>query len=161
MCARLGIRMAYSQAYRPQANGRAEVAGKSIKNVLRKLQADNHPNNINWVEALPRVLFSYHNLPNETGLSPYNILFGRERTDIGLPLLPHYECEDSTLFFDRMEILDQNNSKQFNILQESKADQINKSRNQRNPFEEGDSVWYLRPQGVGGSKFESLWLGPC
>ena len=30
MCARLGIRQAYSQAYRPQANFRAEVAGKSL-----------------------------------------------------------------------------------------------------------------------------------
>ena len=33
MCARLGIRLVFSQAYRPQANGRAEVAGKSIKNL--------------------------------------------------------------------------------------------------------------------------------
>ena len=30
MCARLGIRQAYSQAYRHQANGRTEVAGKSL-----------------------------------------------------------------------------------------------------------------------------------
>ena len=36
MCARLGIRQAYSQAYRPQANGRAEVAGKTVIGILRK-----------------------------------------------------------------------------------------------------------------------------
>ena len=40
MCARLGIRVAYSQAYRPQANGRAEIAGKTIINSLRKLWAE-------------------------------------------------------------------------------------------------------------------------
>ena len=36
MCARLGIRKAFSQAYRPQANGRAEVAGKTLKGFMRK-----------------------------------------------------------------------------------------------------------------------------
>ena len=36
LCAKLGIRVAYSQTYRPQANGRAEVAGKCIKNLMRK-----------------------------------------------------------------------------------------------------------------------------
>jgi len=39
ICARLGIRQAFSQAYRPQANGRAEVAGRTVINVLRKVQA--------------------------------------------------------------------------------------------------------------------------
>ena len=37
MCARLGIRAAFSQSHRPQANGRAEVAGRVLNNVLRKI----------------------------------------------------------------------------------------------------------------------------
>ena len=65
MCSRLGIRLAFSQAYRPQANERAEVAGKSIKNLLRKLQVEQ--DGINWVEALPRVLSTYYTTTNETG----------------------------------------------------------------------------------------------
>ena len=40
MCARLGIRVAYSQAYRPQANGRAERACKTLVEGLRKIAAD-------------------------------------------------------------------------------------------------------------------------
>ena len=40
MCNRLGIRQAYSQAYRAQANGHAEVAGRVIKDLLRKLHAE-------------------------------------------------------------------------------------------------------------------------
>ena len=40
LCARLGIRQAYSQAYRAQANGRAEVAGKTLIGLLRKLNAE-------------------------------------------------------------------------------------------------------------------------
>ena len=64
MCARLGIRQAFSQAYRPQANGRAEVAGKSLIGFLRKLWVEER---INWVEALPRVLRINHDLPGESG----------------------------------------------------------------------------------------------
>ena len=72
MCARLGIRQAYSQAYRAQANGRAEVAGKTLIGILRKLQVGGETN---WVEALPRVLRMYHDTPGESGLSSYQILF--------------------------------------------------------------------------------------
>ncbi len=50
MCARLGIREAFSQAYHPQANGRAEVAGKQLIECLRKIHAEEE---VNWVEALP------------------------------------------------------------------------------------------------------------
>ena len=53
MCARLGIRQGYSQAYRPQANGLAEVAGKTLIGLMRKMWVEDH---INWVEARPCVL---------------------------------------------------------------------------------------------------------
>ena len=55
MCARLGIRHAYSHAHRPQGNGRVEVAGSRVYNILRKMHAESK---INWVEALPR-LYGY------------------------------------------------------------------------------------------------------
>ena len=38
MCARLGIRQAYSQAHRPQANGRAERAGQQLIELLKKIE---------------------------------------------------------------------------------------------------------------------------
>ena len=75
MCSRLGIRQAYSQAHRPQANGRAEVAGKQLITHLRKLHADD---GINWVQALPRVLLQVHDQPGESGISPYQLLFAEE-----------------------------------------------------------------------------------
>ncbi len=53
MCARLGIRQVYSQAYCPQANGRAEVTGKTMIGLIRKVWVENH---INWVEALPYII---------------------------------------------------------------------------------------------------------
>ena len=50
MCHRLGIRQAYNKAHRPQSNGRAEMAGKQIITLLRKLHAEKQ---LNWVESLP------------------------------------------------------------------------------------------------------------
>ena len=95
MCARLGIRQAYSQAYRPQANGRAEVAGKSIIDLLRKNWTEDK---INCVEALPRALRAYHDNPGESGLSPFQILFGWESYVAGIPNEPPREVKTPRLF---------------------------------------------------------------
>ena len=40
MCSRLGIRHAYSQAHHPRAHGRAERAGQSIIELLKKMNVD-------------------------------------------------------------------------------------------------------------------------
>ena len=50
LCAAMGVRQVYSQAYHHGANGRAEMAGKTLQQLLRGIQQDVH---INWVQALP------------------------------------------------------------------------------------------------------------
>ena len=67
-CARvLGIRQAFSQAYRSQANGRAERAGRQIMEWLAKLQGEGE---VGWVEALPVMLRQYHDAAGESGYCP-------------------------------------------------------------------------------------------
>ena len=61
ICSRLGVRSAFSQAHRPQANGRAEVCGRILQTALRKLHLENR---VNWVEALPRALRTHHDTVN-------------------------------------------------------------------------------------------------
>ena len=82
MCARLGVRIIYNQVYRPQSNGRAEVACKTLEDGLHKLRAEVFTN---WVETLPRFLRVYHNTPGQNGMSPFNILFGRDRYEASAP----------------------------------------------------------------------------
>ena len=113
MCARLGIRQAFSQAHRPQGNGRAEVAGKSLFALLRKMHATQQ---INWVEALPRAIRLHNNAINDSGLSPYQILFGRDRLEAGLPYQPAQECETAKGYFTHMENVDAEVAKKFNEL---------------------------------------------
>ena len=61
---------------------------------------------INWVEALPQTLDRYHDVPNLSGLSPYQIVFGRHRLLGNMPYTPAYQCEDARDFFLRMKEVD-------------------------------------------------------
>ena len=158
MCGRLGVRCAFSQAHRPQANGRAEVAGRVLQDVLRKLLLDQ---DINWVEALPRALRILHDTPESvSGLSPYEIVFGRERAMAGLPWSPARECPEAREFFDRMQLIDQSVANALNEAHEALAEKVNSHRRERPPYEVGEWVWYLRPKSVGGAKLQSWWQGP-
>ena len=158
MCARLGIRQAFSQAHRPQGNGRAEVAGKSLFALLRKMHATQQ---INWVEALPRAIRLHNNAINDSGLSPYQILFGRDRLEAGLPYQPPQECETAQGFFTRMEKIDSEVATKFNKLHMEQQNRVNAKRKSRTPFKVGDRVWALRPPPLQGHKLESWWLGPA
>ena len=159
MCARLVIRQAYSQAYRPQANGRAEVAGKTVINSLRRLAAQGHRN---WVELLPRALWAYHNLVGESGMSPFQIVFGRERHEAGVPYPPPKECEDSVQFFDRMEELDQEVSKILENEHQKVQKRLNASRTPPKIYKVGDLVMVRRPKtSPQTSKLDTWWEGPA
>ena len=157
MCAKLGIRQAFSQAYHHAANGRAEMAGQQLMEKLRKLNAEEE---INWVEALPLVLDRYHDVPGESGYSPYQILFGRDRCFGNLPYKVPKECEDAITFFQRMEIIDARVADILNNKHSSVADRINANRKPPPIFNIGATVWYKRPEGTGG-KLDTRWEGPC
>ena len=62
MCAGLGVRQAFSQAYRAQTNGRAETARRQILDWLAKLTAEE---DLGWVEALPIMLRQCHDAVGE------------------------------------------------------------------------------------------------
>ena len=158
MCARLGIRQAYSQAYRPQANGRAEVAGKSLIGILRKLNAKER---VNWVEALPRVLRMYHDMVGEGGLSPFQIVFGRERNLAGVPYEIPRECEGAEVFLGRMGEVDKKVAKVLNEAHQKEAERVNTHRTRPPPYVKGDWVWVLRPKTTTVSKLYTWWVGPC
>ena len=158
LCARMGIRQAYSQAYWPRANGRAERAGQQIFELLKKMHMEE---SINWVEALPRILYQLHNTLGPSGLSPYQIVFGRERNSLGIPYPPHRSCEDAEAFMDRMLDLDLTIAHRLNELHLKEAVRINATRKSRRHFCEGDKVWLLKPKSLASQhKIENRWNGP-
>ena len=69
--------------------------------ILRKVVWDFE---LSGVEVLPRVLRIHHDtLDPTTGLSPYQILFGRDRILGGLPWSVARECEEATDFLSAMK----------------------------------------------------------
>jgi len=149
--------MAFSQAYRPQANGRPEVAGKTLITTLRKL---NFEGNVNWVEALPFALRLIHDRVGESGLSPHQIVFGRDRNLAGLPYTPPHVCEEASEFMDRVEELEKSVASMLNHVHEQAQRETNRNRLARSPPQIGSKVWVLRPKGVGGNKISTWWVGP-
>ena len=149
MCARLGIRHAYSQAHRPQGNGRAEVAGRQLITILRKM---NDRPDFNWVEALPRALTIHHDAIGPHGLSPHQIVFGRDQNLPGIPYPPLKECEDAKDFLDRMGQVDEEVAAQLKKLHARQMDYFNSHHRESRDFTVGEKVLLLRPKEVGGQQ---------
>jgi len=160
MCARLGGRMAFSQAYRTQSNGRAEVAGKTLITTLPKLYFEG---NANWFEALPFAFGLIHDRVRDSGLSPHQIVFGRDRNLAGLPYTPPHACEEASEFMDRVEELEKSVASMLNHVHEQAQRETNRNRLARLQPQIGSKVWFPRPKGVGGkfprggSDPTSLW----
>ena len=76
MCSLMGIRHAKSVAYLSRSNGRAEVAGRQLFEKLRKIHITNPRRN--WFEEMWPALKAHHDTPTPGGLSPHQILFGRD-----------------------------------------------------------------------------------
>jgi hypothetical protein len=74
-CNLRGVRPSVTIAYRPQSNGAAERAVKSVLQGVRRLQVES---GTSWVDALPRALRLLRTTPRQHGLSPYELLFGRD-----------------------------------------------------------------------------------
>ena len=157
MCARLGIRHAYSQAYRPQANGRAEAAGKQLIVQLRKIHTETP---VNWMEALPRALRCIHDRVGLSGVTPYRILMGRERPLGGIPYQSYRDCTDAQFHFNRIEEVDRHVAAVINA-EHLKAQEAHNRRVKERPFFcVGDHVFLAKPDNLEGHKPDTHWTGP-
>ena len=111
------------------------------------------------MELLPMVLRQYLDMPGPTGLSPYEIVFGRTRYISGVPYAPLRESEDAKRFFDRMQKQEIKVAEVLNELHQKTVEQINKRRKEFGDFKLGEKVWYLRPDSL-SADLESRWVGP-
>ena len=155
LCAGMGIWQAFSQAYHHQANGRAECAGQSLMGILRKIYEEKK---INWVEAWPQTVDRYHDVSNLSGLSPYQIVFGRHRPLGNVPYTPSSQCEDARDFFTRMKEIDLAVSQKVEELHARVEAKMASQLKSSLVFHVGDLVWYRQPE-RSGHKIDTRWLG--
>lgn len=113
------------------------------------------------MEALPRALRLHHDVVGEAGLSPYHIMFGRNRPTQGIIYTPNRSCENSHQFFQRMEQIDKKIAEEINKIHLANATRRNLHKPQRENFQMGDLVWQLKPQSMGSeNKILPRWNGP-
>ena len=160
LCAAHGVRVAYSQAYHHQANGRVESAGQQVMKKITKLVIDPLEKKFSWVELLPKALRQLHDTPGECGLTPYEIVFGRHQPMAGVWYRPPREAEEARVFMERMRDQDAVVGKRLNDIQDKRAKATNAKRREHPPLKVGSKVWYRPEPQPGRDKLEPRWKGP-
>ena len=98
------------------------------------------------MEALPQTVDRYHDVPNLSELSPYEIVFGRHRPLGNVPYVPASQCEDVRDFFAHMKEVDQAGSQKLNELHTRVEAKMRSQPKGSLVFHVGDWVWYLPPE---------------
>ena len=155
MCSLMGIRHAKSVAYLSRSNGRAEVAGRQLFEKLRKIHITNPRRN--WFEEMWPALKAHHDTPTPGGLSPHQILFGRDPLGRGLPLSGDGMAMDAKEFFARQEATARDIRQQ--LEKEHAERQKSAPSSTAQTFRVGDPVWVIRPRPMGTHRTKT-WFTP-
>jgi hypothetical protein len=113
-----------------------------------------------WVERLARGVRLLNDTPGSTGLSPYEICFGRHRSLATLPITISKPCEDAKAFFKKRREMDLEIAQKITETQKKRADQTNKGRIEHPPLTVGAKVWYKPETQPGHDKTDTTWIGP-
>ena len=97
----------------------------------------------------------------ECGISPYEIVTGRNRNLVGVPIPVEHEAQDALEFFKRQKEIEQKVASLMNEHHAKIADRLNALRKEPEEFGVGDLVWFLRPPSLTADKALPRWVGPC
>eukprot|EP00794_Sanderia_malayensis_P014448 gene14448-biopygen11548 len=157
----MGLKKTRTTAYHPQCDGLVERQNRTLQEILTNFVSDHSSD---WDAWLDQAVFAYNTSVHEsTGLSPYEIVFGRParmpiEVELGVPLQnPSSQSDYSQSLRKAIQLANQvaqNNLVEARIRQ---SDQYNKGCQRWKPFEQGQTVWLARPK---KSKFGRKWVGP-
>ena len=151
----MGIRHAKSVAYLRRCNGRSEVAGRQLFEKLRKIHIMKPRRN--WFEEMWPALKAHHDTPTPSGLSPHEILFGRDPLGRGLPLSGDGMAMDAKEFFARQEATARDIRQQ--LEKEHAEYQESGPSSTAQKVRVGDPVWVIRPRPMGTHRTKT-WFTP-
>ena len=163
----LGINHSLTAPYHPQTNGLCEKANDTVKQMLRKLSADQPKN---WDRILPGVLFAYREVPQSTtGLSPFEMVYGvKPRGPLSLLrdlwLKPEYDDFEGKTHHQYVLDLREQIMKNCEIASQKTREQqalskhyFDKKAKERS-LEAGDEVLLFLP--TSENKLLAKWKGP-
>ena len=161
LCSGLGVNMLYSHVYRSQTNGRAEVAGRQLFQILRRTHLEEASHGISWVQCIWAVLRACHQTKGHLGLSLQEILFGREKLGPAPCTPPCREAVCATQWLQKMGDMD----RLARSLQEQELQKYKQRYNQHRPestaYFAGDLVWVQAQRPHSTVKLAPYWVVPC
>ena len=84
----------------------------------------------NWTEVFDRALAMHNATPDETGYSPYEKVFGRQKPSMGIALPTDSLAEDISRFFERMHQHDRDLTTALRDEQDKRGLAYDKNRSQ-------------------------------
>jgi hypothetical protein len=161
MLQRLGVGKTRTTPLHPQSDGMGERYVKTIEEHLRKVVSTHQRD---WDERLPIFLLACRASTHDTtGMTPANIVFGRELRlpcDLLFGAPPDKEQSTTDYVADLVERLHDTHHYARRHLRVA-SDRYDRLANSSG-FQEGDRVWLYRPTRTRGKspKLQSAWEGP-
>jgi len=161
----LGVKSLTTTPYHPQTNGLCENINGQLKNILRKMCAEQPTS---WHRFLPAVLFAIRSTPAKTGFTPFEMVMGRSVRGPMQILFDYYVNEEDDMeekpvykyvmeLKGRLEETCEIARVNLEKAQEEQRLQYDKRAKPRS-LREGDKVLLLLP--VNKSKLLLQWKGP-
>ena len=157
----MGLKKTRTTAYHPQCDGQVERQNRTLQNIDTAFVSQH---SIDWDEWLDQAVFAYNTSVHEsTGISPYELVFGRParmpiEVELGVPLQnPSSQSDYAQSLRKAIQLSNQLAQRKLVDSRDRQSNQYNKSHQNWNPFEIGQAVWLLLPKKW---KFGKKWVGP-
>lgn len=159
LCDHLHVKMNITTARHQNANGLAEAAVKTVKNML--VTTFNTTSCKNWIDALPVIQLAYNNLPHtSTGFSPNELTFA-ENVRIEVPSMNESNVPASDEFAKNIQTIIEHARANLRDAQDQQAKFYNRNRRVVY-FAPGDKV-LLSIDGLNlkvSPKYTNKYIGP-
>ena len=107
------------------------------------------------------MLRAHNRTPNNTGLSSFEILYGRKSRPPSLPQPCRRESPQASEWLAYLADIDARVALAHDWEAYSQKQTYDKGRSPSQEYKEGDTVWYLRRSAPGTDKLLCPWTGPC
>ena len=162
MCEALGIDKKNSPPYCPQSN-KVERVHRTLNSFLR-VTTDNEDRQ--WNRSLPFFSLAYNSkVHTSTGVTPNLAFLGREAS-LPIDLMTQLPNQGQTTVHQNIADMIKRSQRMFQHIRNTGQAVQRRNASQyggkKNPYQEGDHVWYYCPRVVPGKpkKMQNQWLGP-
>ena len=158
----MGVKKSRTTAYHPQGDGLVERQNRTLQEIISNFVSKQGND---WDQWLDQAVFSYNTSVHEsTGISPYELVFGRParmpiEVELSVPLRsPSSQSDYSHSLRKAIRHANQVAQGKLELARAQQSKTYNsKSHKNWKPFEPGQFVWLWRPKKF---KFGRKWIGP-